>query len=527
MPLSSPDFPPTILVVYILVAVMHIVSGLSLRDCNQLLFTQRFLINLMIEKFCAANRQAKSLEKFVPKDARTVVRRLALEPSYKTFICCPECSACYLDDGSPNSYPDLCSSKHGSAQKICGCPLQKARNIRSRQYDIPVRRFFYHDFKEWLGELLCRPGMEDMMDRHFSQSSDGIMRDIWDAPGLYEIPGPDGHPFICKSHGGNEGRYLFSFNMDGFNPFQLKQAGRSASVMGLYMVCLNLPPEERFKSENMFLAGIIPGPKEPSMQEINHFLKPLVDDLLDSYVNGVRYTRTWKHPNGRKTRTALALIICDLPAGRQALGFTGPQSANFCSYCKLQLKCINNLDVSSWESRSSEEHRKLAFEWRDTLLDKRRAEITSKYGVRYSEFLRLPYLDPIRVLPVDTMHAFFLRILPRHCQEIWGMDSKIEDGDGLTTDPVPLEIRSSPYFEQAFLALRTKSLEALKTHKTGILRYLAADQSISAKGKTHEQLMTAFARYVSGSILRRLMTQGVDGTIHSDAIKDGLIATIT
>ncbi|KAF8493097.1 hypothetical protein F5888DRAFT_1618448 [Russula emetica] len=178
------------------------------------------------------------------------------------------------------------------------------------------------------------------------------------------------------------------------------------------------------------------------MQEINHFLKPLVDDLLDSYVNGVRYTRTWKHPNGRNTRSTLALIICDLPAGRQALGFTGPQSANFCSYCKLQLKNINDLDVRSWEPRSSEEHRKLAFEWRDTLSDRRHAEITSKYGVRYSEFLWLPYLDPIRVLTVDTMHAFFLRILSRHCQAIWGMDSKIEDGDGLASDPVPLEIRS-------------------------------------------------------------------------------------
>jgi hypothetical protein len=497
MPLTSPDLPPTILVVYILVAVMHIVSGLSLRDCDQLLFTQCFLIDMMVEKFCKDKGQGKYLAKSIPKDARTVVHRLALKPSYKTFLCCPKCSACYLDDDRPDSYPEFCSSKQGSTPKICGHPLWKARNIRSHQHDIPVRRFFYHDFKEWLGEILCRPGMEDMMDRRFSQSPDGMMGDIWDAPGLYEIPGPDGHPFIGKTHSNNEGRYLFCFNMDGFNPFQLKQAGRSASVMGLYMVCLNLPPEERFKSENMFLAGIIPGPKEPSMQEINHFLKPLIDDLLDSYANGIRYMRTWRHPNGRNTRSALALIICDLPAGRQALGLTGPQSANFCSYCKLQLKNINNLNVTSWEPRSGEEHRKLAFEWRDTLSDRRRAEITSKYGIRYSEFLRLPYLNPIQVLSVDTMHAFFLRIFPRHCQEIWGMDCKIEDGDGLASDPIPSEIRSSTYFGQAFLALRTGSLETLRSHKTGILRHLAADQSILTKGKTHEQLMTAFTRYVS------------------------------
>jgi len=236
--------------------------------------------------------------------------------------------------------------------------------------------------------------MEDMMERSFSPSPDGVMRDIWDAPGLYEIPGPDGRPFV-RECADNEGRFLFSFNMDGFNPFQLKQAGRSASVMGLYMVCLNLPPEARFKSENMFLAGIIPGPNEPSKEEINHFLRPLVDDLLKSYLDGVYYTRTWKYPKGRKTRSALALIICDLPAARQALGFTGPQSTNFCSYCKLQLKDINNLNVGDWEPRSCEEHRRLASEWQDAPLEARRAEITNKHGVRYSEFIRLPYLDPI------------------------------------------------------------------------------------------------------------------------------------
>jgi hypothetical protein len=338
--------------------------------------------------------------------------------------------------------------------------------------------------------------MEDMMDRDFSPSPDGIMGDIWDAPGVYKIPGPNGHPFIHRCPD-NEGRYLFGFNMDGFNPFQLKQAGRSATVMGLYMVCLNLPPEVRFKSENMFLAGIIPGPKEPSKDEINNFLRPLVDDLLESYETGVYYSRTWKYPNGRKTRSALALIICDLPAARQALGFTGPQSTNFCSYCKLQLTDINNLDVGSWEPRSCEEHVNLALKWRDASQEAQRIEITRKYGIRYSEFLRLPYFDPIRNLCVDPMHTFFLRILSHHCQDIWGMDVKFDDGVGLTVDPVPSEIRSSLEFQNAFLSLRSEALGTLQKFPFKILRYLAADQSILVKAKSLKEIMTVLAKYVS------------------------------
>jgi hypothetical protein len=79
------------------------------------------------------------------------------------------------------------------------------------------------------------------------------------------------------------------------------------------------------------------------------------------------------------------------------------------------------------------------------------------------------------------------------------MDSKIEDGDGLTSDPIPWETRSSPTFEKAFLDLCTRSLEKLRGHQTRILRYLAADQSIALnlKGKSQEQLMASFVRYVS------------------------------
>jgi hypothetical protein len=233
------------------------------------------------------------------------------------------------------------------------------------------------------------------------------------------------------------------------------------------------------------------------MQEINHFLKPLVDDLLVSYLNGVRYTRTWKYPNGRNIRSALALIICDLPATRQAIGFSGARSTNFCSYCKLQLKDIKNLDAMSWEPRSDEEYRREALKWRDASEEERATITNNNYGVRYySEFLRLPYFNPVRSVCVDPMHALFLRIFSCHCQDIWGMDAKIADGDGLASDPIPFGTRISSEFQAAFLALRCGSLDTLRRNKAEILRHLAADQRIPTKGKTHVQLMAGFTTHV-------------------------------
>ena len=116
MPLFSSDVQPVVVVVYILVAVMHIVSGLSLRDCGQLLFTLKLIINLMVEDFRVTDSQGKFLAKSVPLDARTVISRLALQPSHRVFVCCPKCSACYPDDGT-DSYPELCSSKDPQTQR--------------------------------------------------------------------------------------------------------------------------------------------------------------------------------------------------------------------------------------------------------------------------------------------------------------------------------------------------------------------------------------------------------------------------
>ena len=57
-------------------------------------------------------------------------------------------------------------------------------------------------------------------------------------------------------------------------------------------MCLNLPPEMHYKPENMFLFGIIPGPKEPPLTCLNHYLCLLIDMLLEFWYTGIRFSRT-------------------------------------------------------------------------------------------------------------------------------------------------------------------------------------------------------------------------------------------
>ena len=65
-------------------------------------------------------------------------------------------------------------------------------------------------------------------------------------------------------------------NIDWFQPFQHTQY----SVGVIYLVLLNLPRSLRFKKENIFIIGLIPGPSEPP-HNINSYLSPLVEDLLE------------------------------------------------------------------------------------------------------------------------------------------------------------------------------------------------------------------------------------------------------
>ncbi|TFK17832.1 hypothetical protein FA15DRAFT_604339, partial [Coprinopsis marcescibilis] len=57
------------------------------------------------------------------------------------------------------------------------------------------------------------------------------------------------------------------------------------------------------------------------------------------------------------------------------------------------------------------------------------------HGLRWSELLQLLYWDPIKYTLINTMHAFYLRICNIHVHEVWGMDTRLVDGDGITFDP--------------------------------------------------------------------------------------------
>ena len=204
-------------------------------------------------------------------------------------------------------------------------------------------------------------------------------------------------------------------NVDWFQPVLY-------SVGALYMVLMNLPRTERFKQENVFLVGVIPGPHEPKLN-INTYLKPLVAELNALWENGLKF-KAQDTTTAQIFRAALLCVGCDVPAARKVCGFTGHASNRGCSKCKKFFPgtVITKIDFSGFDPsppRSNHEHRQQAQEILNQTSAGDCSDLEQKYGTRYSELMQLPYFDCVRFHVIDPMHNLFTGTAKHIMRNIW------------------------------------------------------------------------------------------------------------
>ncbi|KAG1850767.1 hypothetical protein C8R48DRAFT_613151, partial [Suillus tomentosus] len=226
---------------------MHLVCGLPRRAASLLLACLRSIVRLS-----DARSAGDPLLHNIPRDPRTVIGSFELEPRTRSYVCCPACFALY--DTSP--LPLFCTHQPTPASRRCHTKLWKTRIIRGNPIQRPIRTYLHQDLKQWMARFISRPGVENLLDSAACPHEGTDMEDIWHASTFRQFCGPDGKLFLSPTI--HEGRYLFSLGVDGFNPFQNKVAKQNVTVTGMYMVCLNLPPDLRYLPENMYLVGVIP-----------------------------------------------------------------------------------------------------------------------------------------------------------------------------------------------------------------------------------------------------------------------------
>ncbi|OAD68293.1 hypothetical protein PHYBLDRAFT_102318, partial [Phycomyces blakesleeanus NRRL 1555(-)] len=176
----------------------------------------------------------------------------------------------------------------------------------------------------------------------------------------------------------------------------------------------NLPREERMKLENIILVGVMPGPKEAKIDQMNNFLEPLVDELVELY--GSITVKTAAFPNGTIVRATLMYVACNITAARKTAGFTGHASTNACHKCEHHFSVIagsskidySGFDNESWVPRTKEMNAIYADMWACAESNAERADLEKQNGTQFSDLHCLYYFDPVRCTIVDLMHNLFL-----------------------------------------------------------------------------------------------------------------------
>ena len=249
---------------------------------------------------------------------------------FDKYVACPKCCTLYKAEECVTRRKNgwLVSKKcdhvrfpnhpQRNRRKPCGAFLMK--QMRSKNGSLflhPKNLYCFKRLTDSLRSLITRPGFIENCESWRNKRPTGdAMADVFDGKVWKEFLDSDGEKFFSTS--ANLGVML---NVDWFQPY--KHTNHSCGV--IYLVLMNLPREERFKPENVILVGIIPGPKEPK-GDINSFLKPLVDELIDFW-DGVIIEDSCLPGGMLKLRVALLALCCDVPATRKCGGFAGHSAA--------------------------------------------------------------------------------------------------------------------------------------------------------------------------------------------------------
>ncbi|KAI0054356.1 hypothetical protein BV25DRAFT_1951632 [Artomyces pyxidatus] len=245
-----------------------------------------------------------------------------------------------------------------------------------------------------LAALLAVPGVENELDkwRHSSRTP-GKYKDIFDGLICQELKGHDGLPFFANEPGSlsagpnGELRIGLTLGVDWFS-YHRSQISPSHASCPMSFNIVNLPPYLRYRTANLLLSGIMPGPKEQGPDETQRFMRVTVNELLRLWESGFRVP-TPSCPEGRLKEKATPESFAE---DGTILGF--PQ-------------------------RTDEEHRCAGYWYTQCKSQNARDKFVKEYATRFTELSRLPYFDIVRMIVIDPMHNLILGVsLEQHAQII-------------------------------------------------------------------------------------------------------------
>lgn len=479
--------------------VLNVICNVSIHRCND--FVLPTLRAILREQQTQLGHPDEFIDVAdgIPGSIQSVISFLGIRPRLHSYICCRNCFTSYPKDDHPTD----CTHQRAPDLPACGRPLFTERKKKGRVVSEPERTLHFQDFKHWLGQLLCRPDMEDLLDRdvYDTGACEGQLLDIWDGEVLQNFSGPDGARFVSmKPHKTGKLELVFAICMDNFNPFFNKAGGKAYSAGVITLICLNLPPGMRHLLENIFVFCVFPGPREPELDDINNVLRFLTEAFLEFWDPGVYYSSTPSYPDGRLVNAAIVPLLGDLLAARKMSGIY-----RWCTQCNMKARDMDNIDETTWTvPMTGAEHRRLAEEWR-SLDSKRRDSHFKEHGIRWSELLRLPYWDPVVFTVVEFSHNLLGVNAQHHLRVVFGMDVNARD-DLRETEPTQRKAKviNPLLIEDAWIKANHGTYKQLKQLPAYLLKECCRLAGIAYGGR-HGVLLETLEIWVRASELVRLI----------------------
>ncbi|KIY48977.1 hypothetical protein FISHEDRAFT_42291 [Fistulina hepatica ATCC 64428] len=165
----------------------------------------------------------------------------------------------------------------------------------------------------------------------------------------------------------------------------------------------------RYLPHNVHLATVIPGPHEPSLEQLNNVLMPWVQGMRRLYAGLMM--QVYEHRLPQRVYAVAACSSCDLPASRKFFGKAGvmhdTQMCDICHVSKADLNRASGYDIEHFVLRDDFEQLKHAFKSQNARTKKDCRAILDAHGMRYSAVNILPGWLPISSSVIDFMHNFY------------------------------------------------------------------------------------------------------------------------
>ena len=195
-----------------------------------------------------------------------MIRIASKKDDYVEYVVCSKCcslyrlSECIIDNcGQQESnrctFVEFPNHPHEYRRNPCNEILMKRVKIGNKYKLVPRKVYVYCSILQSLKDMAKREGFLDKCDHwrsHRKESMENMMGDIYDGRLWNDLQTINDRPFLSLPN-------------------------NVSTLTGSILCVLNLPMSERYKEENVILAGMIPGPNEPK-QHVNTFLSPLVQD---------------------------------------------------------------------------------------------------------------------------------------------------------------------------------------------------------------------------------------------------------